>query len=691
MLLFEPLLELVGALAAERPLAIVVEDLHWADTMSARLLAFLGRRVHRWPVLVVGSTRPEELIDAPALVQALRELREDGRLEEVPLGPLSEVESRALARALQPSPPGGQDREAVEREIWEVSEGSPFVIVESVRGMQQAAPAGGVRLGRRVQDAVVSRLGRLAEGPRHCVAVAAAIGRDFSFALLARAAGLGDRETADAVEELVRRRILDSVGDRLDFCHDWIRVVAYESLLPARRALLHAAIGEALEELYGDRLDDVADRLGSHFSRAGNFEKAIPWLIRFGQLAADRYALDDAYRALAQAMDGVEQLPVAARDRTRLEVALRQAFVLSILGRQREILDLLRAHGGALARVDDAGLVCEYHFRLALTLFFLGERAEARRAAERALREGERLGDPTAIGKALHVLSLQAYETGRPREGVAHATRAIAHLDRPHAQDWFGLAHYDLALNHLLAGDLTATLAAARRVEDIGRAARLPRVQAFSRFLVGWVQVLRGEADLAVETARGALSISRDPIVINSVAGVLGHAQLERGDAQAAVKTLAQVVQELARGHQLVRIRAMTLLGEAQRRSGDRARAREVAAEALRLAQADGAPFNIGLAQRALGRIDRADGDLVAADKRLAEALETFTRCQAAFEAALTRVDLAGVQAALGSPDAARASLAVALVVFETAGASRRAAAARELTGAPGLAAAATG
>jgi DNA-binding SARP family transcriptional activator len=678
-LLFEPLLELVGALASEQPLAIVVEDLHWADTMSARLLAFLGRRLQRWPVLVVGSTRPEELVDTPALVEALRELRDDGRLQEVALGPLSEDQSRMLARALQPSPPAGQDREALEREIWEVSEGSPFVIVESVRGLQQGTSTAGARLGRRVEDAVGSRLERLAERRRHCVEVAATIGRDFSFALLARASALGEREAADAVEELVRRRLLDSVGDRLDFCHDWIRMVAYQRLLPSKRALLHAAIGEALEELSRERLDEVADRLGSHYWRAGNFEKAIPWLIRVGHLAARRYALDDAYRVLAQAMEGVDRLAAGTRDRTRLQVALLQAYLLSILGRHREILDLLQRHEGALRRIDDAAIVSEYHFRLALTQFFLGERTEAERAAGRALREGERLGEPAAIGKALHVLSLQAYEMGRPREGAARASRAIPLLDRPDTQEWLGLAHYDLALNHLAAGDLEAALAAGERVEQISRSAGIPRLGAFAAFVTGWVQILRGEAALAIETVQGALAISRDAIVANSLSGVLGHARLELGDATGAVKTLARVVEQLERGHRLVRIRNMVLLAEAYLLAGDLARAREVAAEALRLGQADGPPFNIGLAQCALGRIAHAAGEHAAAEVSLGEALESFEGCQATFEAARTRVELAAVRVVQGDADAARAHLAAALAVFEAAGAPARAAAARRL------------
>ena len=681
--LFEPLLELIAALASERPVVIVIEDLHWADTMSTRLLAFLGRRIHRWPVLVLGSTRPEELVDAPDLAHALKELRDDERLDEVVLGPLSEAEGRALARALRASARGGGDWGRLEREIWTASGGSPFVIVESIRGLQQEAGGAwslGPGMGRRVQDFVAARLERLAELPRQCVAVAAAIGRDFSFALLARAARLGEREAADAVEQLVRRRILDAVGDRLDFCHDWIRRVAYEGLLPPRRAILHAAIGESLEELNRERLDDVADQLGSHYSKAGDFARAIPHLMRFGYLAAQRYALDDANRALAQAVAGVDRLPPAERDQRRLEAVLQQAFVLSILGRQREILELLEAQSGVIDRLSDPVLASEYWFRLGLTRFFLGQRAQSLPAAEKALALAERAGAPEAIGKALHVLSLQAGEMGRPDEGIAHATRAIALLDQPHSQAWYGLVHQDLAINHVVGGNLEAALATTKQTEAIGRRAQTPRLLAFAGYVEAWVHVLAGTPDRAIEIAREALAVSRDAMVSALISGVLGQAHLERGDASAAASTLTEVVEKLAASPlRHVRIRNMPFLGEAHLLAGDRARALEVAAGALELAELDGTPFNIGLAQRALGRIRLAGGELEAAERLFGDAVQTFRHCLATFEAARTRVDLAVLEADRGHEDIAREHFEAAISTFEAAKAPRRVSAAREM------------
>ena len=682
-LLFEPMLELLGVMAADDPLVVVIEDLHWADTMSTRLLAFVGRRIDRLPVLIVASTRPEELVDAPALVAALKELRDDRRLDEIALGPLSEADSRALAHALHPSPRASREWDEAVHDIWTVSNGNPFVIVESMRSVQQnarhAPASAALRVGRRVHEMVAARLERLAELPRQCVAVAAAIGRDFSFALLARAAGLNEREAATAVEELVRRRILDSVGDRLDFCHDWIRLVAYESLLHPRRVLLHSAIGEALEALHLDCPDDVADQLGAHYSTAANFRKAIPHLIRFADLTAQRYALDDASRALGQAMVAVDHLPTSEQDRWRLDVALRQAYVLSILGRQQEILELLQAHARVAERVTDTRVTSEYFFRLGLTHFFLGNRAQAQRAARQALAHGERSGNAEGIGKALHVLSLEAYEMGLPEDGIAHATRAISVLDAPHTQPWLALAYQDLALNYVVAGQLDAALAATKQVEEIGRAS-IPRLVAFAAYVEAWIHALLGATQTAVETARRGLTISRDKTVGGLLSGALGQAHLEAGNAGSAIAHLAEALEQLEGAPvRHVQIRYTALLGEAHLLGGDVARARALAERALALAQASAMPLNIGIAHRALGRIARAEGDVEAADRAFADALKTFDGCRATFESARTRVDLAGLRGARGDKDSAHEHLTMALRVFQAANASVRAEAVSDL------------
>ena len=98
--IFESVAQLADHLANRGPLLIVLEDLHWADEMSVRLLAFVGRRLAAWPALAVVTAREEELADARALQQAFEDLRREGGLATLDLKPLARADTVALVCAL---------------------------------------------------------------------------------------------------------------------------------------------------------------------------------------------------------------------------------------------------------------------------------------------------------------------------------------------------------------------------------------------------------------------------------------------------------------------------------------------------------------------------------------------------------------------------------------------------------------
>jgi DNA-binding SARP family transcriptional activator len=675
-LLFDALNQLVLEIASKQPTVFILEDLHWCDGLSARFLAFLGRRIDSLPVLVVGTMRTEALVDAPVLAQSLKELRADRRLEEISLGELSQEESVALIRALLPSDRRGPQSASTTNEIWTASEGNPFIIVESVRSLHHDSPGTGRRessLTRTVQDFVAERLNRLTGLPMLLVRVAAAIGRDFTFALLARAGQISEMEAAVAVEELVRRHILTADSERVDFCHDWIRRVAYEQLLPQQRRLLHAAVGKAIEELHDGDKEEIADQLGHHYLQAGDARKAIPSLIQFAGLAARRYALDDALRAFRLAATAAASLPPAERDQQALDLALRQTFVLSMLGRQREIWEILQTHAGQVERVVEPQLRSEYHFRVGLTCFYLGKFAEGQVAGERALSEGERAGNPDAIGKALHVLSLIAFESGRPQDGISHARRAISLLEKTREPQWLGLVYHDLALNSVVAGELAGALDAAGQEAAMGRSIGWPRLTALAGSVITWALSLRGDQGLAIEAAQRSLEVSRDSMVSNLISGSMGLAYVEQGDGSKAAGILSEVVIQLRKNPvRSGEARCLAFLSEAQLLAGEYNLARETASHALELSQSDGFMFSTGLAMRALGRIAIAQKEFGEGELRLLAALATFTQCGAAFELARTQADLGTLFAHKQDKKAACSYFAAAIMGFEKAGAPKR-------------------
>ena len=344
--LFESLEAVLGELARSEPVLVILEDLHWADEMSVRLFAFVGRRLVARPIMLVASARDEDFAEVPILTRLVGELAALSHVEHIALGGLSASATATLVRALaRAGSTATRLAETVDR-VWALSEGNPFVIVETMRALREGRlpDAGGIELPRRVREMIAARLARLSARAQELARVAAVFTREFEFPVLQRAGGLSRRATAEAVEELVRRRILDAVGERFDFTHARLRQAVYQALLAPRQGALHAAIGEAMESVHAGRLDEIYDSLAYHFSRADEPGRALTYLVQLADKAARSYALDEAVRVLHDALAATERLPPEEGDRHRLDVVYRLAHVLALLGRSVEARDVLLRH-----------------------------------------------------------------------------------------------------------------------------------------------------------------------------------------------------------------------------------------------------------------------------------------------------------------------------------------------------------
>jgi pimeloyl-ACP methyl ester carboxylesterase len=314
--LFEMIAQLIAHLAARDTLLLVLEDLHWADELTVRLLAFLARRVPTERILLVVTARAEDLPDAAMLRHTLEDLGRAGLLASLGLGPLSRRDTVALVGRL--TPPGAAARtERFGERVWAVSEGNPLVAVEMVREIQERAPAEGLTLPRRAREVIGRRLERLADRTRSLLTVAAVIGREFDFALLRHACELDDQAAAQGVEELVRRRILTGVGERLGFTHERIREVAYAELQSWQRPRLHRRIAETIEALHADRLPDFWEALADHWERGEAWARAAHYHLSVAERAKRCYAYATAEVSCRQAAEAAAKSADAGAQRAR--------------------------------------------------------------------------------------------------------------------------------------------------------------------------------------------------------------------------------------------------------------------------------------------------------------------------------------------------------------------------------------
>lgn len=300
-----------AVLSARQPLLLLLDDLQWCSSETFEWLHYLFRFQAGTRLLLVGTVRTEEMLPGHPLQTFSSALQRDGLVTEIALGPLSLDETASLAEQTG----GRQFATEMLATLYHETEGNPLFVVEMVRAGTPEQAAAGTQLPRparspstlpsTVQAVLSTRLAQLSPLASSLAGVAAVIGREFTFTVLAKASGESEDTVVSGLDELWQRRIVRERGaetaEIYDFTHDKLREQAYSSLSPAHRRLLHRRVAEACEEIYARNLDAISGQLAVHFERAGLAERSIPYYQRAAEAALHVYANADAIAALQRA------------------------------------------------------------------------------------------------------------------------------------------------------------------------------------------------------------------------------------------------------------------------------------------------------------------------------------------------------------------------------------------------------
>jgi ABC-type oligopeptide transport system substrate-binding subunit/class 3 adenylate cyclase len=325
---FEVVRELIARLTQDGPVAVVLEDLHWADATSLQLLEPLFADTEATALLLVLTSRLER--DHPwwrVKEDVSRELPH--RITDTTLEALSGDAGRELLHALV----GGDTLPPdVERRILEPAEGNPFFLEELIRSLVDAGAVVHDEQGWRfvhdaplevpptVEKVILARIDRLDAGTRDALVAASVLGRQFGLPLLEAVVGAEEGAMRQSLLDLMR---LDLVREgrrwpepEYRFKHALIQEAAYRTLVTADRNRLHREAAVWLEARYAGREEEVAGLLAHHWLAADDEDKAVTYLTIAGDRARQEYALDEAighYREL---------LPILERRGEDREIAL---------------------------------------------------------------------------------------------------------------------------------------------------------------------------------------------------------------------------------------------------------------------------------------------------------------------------------------------------------------------------------
>ena len=306
----------IGRLARDRPVAVAIDDLHWADPSTRELAEELLQLTDRAPVLIAGAFRPDPTTEGWRLrLHVLTEYFH--RASELPLRPLSADASRQLLSILVPA---GMLDEASQQELVGRAEGNPLYLQELLRAVLEGAggdrhrtwtlpAAGAALLPANLESLFVARIDRLPPGARRLAQAAAVAGRTFPVRVVAAAMGADDVSADLAVllrAEVVRefRRYPDL---ECSFHHGLLQEAALSTLTPARRRALYGRVAHAYEEAYANSLEDRLELLALYYYRSDEPGRALDYLERAGARAEELGAKVQAGQLYRRALKVAEQ------------------------------------------------------------------------------------------------------------------------------------------------------------------------------------------------------------------------------------------------------------------------------------------------------------------------------------------------------------------------------------------------
>ncbi len=478
--LLEAISEMLARLAAERPLVLVLDDLHWADKGTIAMLQQVARTSAAQHVLVLGAYRDVELDRTHPLAAALADLRRQKSFERIALRGLDRADVAELLDTIAEQDVPAALSEAIAAE----TNGNPFfikevllhlieerkIVQEDGHWMSKLAIAD-MGIPEGVREVIGRRLSRLNDACNRMLTTASAMTGGFSWMELRAICEESDAMLLDALDEALRAQVLvePKIGS-YDFTHALIRHTLYEELSTPRRLLLHRRIGEALEALHADDVEPPLAELAHHFYEAaitGDGGRAINYSERAGDRARSQLAYDEAARHYRNVLslldlggrrDEVKRCDVLlslaeelwhANEWRQAEEAVRQAITIAReLNSPQRIARAAIAVSGrwyfwlgqpssehlafmeeALAAVGDTDELLRANLlaRLAANILFVPE-AEERRSAymSEALEIARRRQDLPVLAYALVHQHFMVPEAADPLERLGLATEAAA-------------------------------------------------------------------------------------------------------------------------------------------------------------------------------------------------------------------------------------------------------------------------
>jgi class 3 adenylate cyclase/tetratricopeptide (TPR) repeat protein len=641
-LILDALIAQFEGLARRQPVLLVFEDAQWIDQTSLELLERAADRVPGLPVLMVITFRPE--FEPPWTGQA-----------QVTALTLSRLGQRDTTRLVERLTGGKQLPVEITERIVERTDGIPLFIEELTKSLLeggllreedgryvQSGPLRELAIPSSLHDSLMARLDRLAP-VKEVAQISAAIGREFSYELLAAVAHWPDTQLRDALDQLIDAGLIFRRGAQprgsFIFKHALVQNAAYGTLLRRKRQELHARIARALEERFAINTKQEASAgenaalLAHHWSRADDWDKALRYALEAAEGSRKLYAHPEAISHYWQALDLLRRLPRTPElRRVHVDVIFSLVPIPGWMRGETDTARMLQHIDEALSDATAAGQMGSAARLQAIKGAYLENEALLVGAIRLAEASGDRFAEAFTVRRYGQYL-------GHP---LAQYEKSLDHLAR--AVDLLG-AQGELREQAIYmakgarcfsarAGRLEEAMAYAARARAAGDALDDRLLQAW-RGMEAEVYLYKGDWEDVVRVADEALPIAweiRDwtVVIFSSAFLAIAYLKLERpDDARRVLDRAFQDVPKRALGLDAFGMAfASMALAQVHLAMGDHGQALSMARQALALSAEFRGPLEEGASHRVLGQIHAAMGHKAEADAAFRRSLEVLEAIQ---------------------------------------------------------------
>jgi len=658
---FEIFRQISIKLSLERPLVLVLEDLHWVDKVSEEFLGFLAENIGEARILMLATYRPGY---RPSWI-------DKSYAGQVPVQPLSRDDSIHVVRSVL-----RVERliEQATAEIVAKADGNPLFLEQLTLHAGEAKDLrSGLMVPDTIHDVVMARIDRLPSELKQLLQMASVIGREFSLRLL-NAVWRGAKPLDNLLRELNRLEFVHErvVGDGVVyvFRHALTHETAYGSLLERQRRVHHGTVGYALEELYDGRAHEVAELLALHFGRSDVAEKSVDYAILAGEKSQSRWANNEALTYFNDALHRLDLLPdTEANQLRRVDAVIKQGDGKFALGQHAEYIRALDQIGSLVDQTGDPRRRATWHYWRGWAHILTGGRPDiaidhCNKAAGFASTAG--LDDIKAFAESCLA---QVYLTaGRFREAIESGERALACFEALGNLWWAGRTITHLSPAALALGEWDRSLNYCRRVLEYGSTLNDVRLRVIGLWRMGAGYIYQGNLERGLQCCNEALELGPLPFDAAMAKGIRGYGEIKSGRVDAGIADLIESVAWLksfrlryTHAHYALR------LAEGYLRRGDHAIARPLIENVLETSRQTGYPHFEGLASWLLGECDAPEAP-ASAEPYVVTAMEILGRIGARNDLARAIVTRAALRQANGDLTTARRLLDEADAIFQTLG-----------------------